>query len=282
MGLLLGVIGNPIKHSLSPWIHEQFFELTETKGVYRPFEIKEEKLEHSLEVFKMMGVDGFNVTIPYKEKVMEYLDQIDEEAQKIGAVNTVVNNEGKWLGYNTDGKGYWRSLQSAYPHLLQDIKSKKVLIIGAGGAARGVYRSINNAGFLHVDICNRTVERAHILKMIKNHNVKTDILSLKEAEANIHVYDLIIQTTNIGMVPHISMEPLKLQKLKSNTIVSDIIYNPLETQFLSNAKRLGAHVHFGHGMLLYQAALSFELWSGKHVNPSSIYPRLEQKLKGGS
>ncbi|GAA0482955.1 shikimate dehydrogenase [Salinibacillus aidingensis] len=280
MGYLLGVIGNPIKHTLSPWIHQQFMKETGINGIYRPYEIKEEELKESFDTFRRMNVDGFNVTIPYKETITRFTDILDPRARAIGAVNTVVNQDGTWKGYNTDGRGYIRSLKQSFPEL--DTSVKSVLLIGAGGAARGIYDALNQEAFPVIDIANRTRERAEGLLDIREAHVKTSLYTLIEAEQNLHQYDLIIQTTSIGMAPNDGMMPLQLQTLKQNTIVSDIIYNPIETCFLKTAKEKGARIHYGHGMLLYQAALAFELWTGRSIHPAHILQELEQKLKGGS
>ncbi|MRG86666.1 shikimate dehydrogenase [Salinibacillus xinjiangensis] len=282
MGYELGVIGNPIKHSLSPWIHGQFMEMAEVEGRYLPYEIQEEQLEERISEFKLMKMDGFNVTIPYKEKIMELIDEVEESAKSIGAVNTVVYKNGKLIGYNTDGKGYISSLKNSYPDLFDQTGDKKVLMIGAGGAARGIYDALNREGFTMIDIANRTLERAEKIRSIKQPDVDTTILSLQKAEENISKYDLIVQTTNIGMTPDVGLMPIELQNIRNNTVISDIIYNPIETKFLQTAKKKGARIHYGHGMLLYQAALAFELWTGQKVDPSNLLERLEQKLKGGS
>src|SRR5690606_12143855 len=157
MGLLLGVIGNPAKHSFSPWMQGEFLKRAGINGIYRAYEIQEPDLPMFMKVFRTMEIDGFNITIPYKQEIMKYVDQLDESAEKIGAVNTVVLKSGKWIGYNTDGIGYVQSLHYQYPFFFQHKSTKKILILGAGGAARGIYYALNNAGFLHIDIANRTI-----------------------------------------------------------------------------------------------------------------------------
>jgi len=140
--LQLGLIGFPIKHSLSPWIHEQFLQRTKLSGVYDIIEIDTNaSFSDAMEKLKNSQINGFNVTVPYKEKIIPYLDAIDEQAEKIGAVNTVKCESGKWTGYNTDGAGYVRSLWSKYPHL-QEEKASNILLLGAGGAAKGIYHAL--------------------------------------------------------------------------------------------------------------------------------------------
>src|SRR5699024_7476388 len=144
----------------SPWIHEQFLQKANLAGSYSIMEIDpEQNFAEQINHLKKRNMDGFNVTVPYKQQIIPYLDEVDEEANKMGAVNTVVNRDGKWIGYNTDGMGYLRSLEGRFPGLLQG-KNKRILLIGAGGAARGIYYALVTAGFDQVDIANRTPESA--------------------------------------------------------------------------------------------------------------------------
>ncbi|MCP8616934.1 shikimate dehydrogenase [Salirhabdus salicampi] len=282
MGLLLGVIGNPIKHSLSPWIHGHFLQQTGEQGIYRPFDIGEDKLDQSVDTLRLMGIDGFNVTVPYKEKIMKYVDELDKSAKAVQAVNTVVQKDGKWIGYNTDGKGYVHSLQMEHPNVFRNISNSKILLIGAGGAAKGIVGALLDRGFQSIDLTNRTVEKAQTLLQQFKLEKDCDALTLRDAEKRLNEYDLVIQTTKVGMTPNEGMQPIKLQNIRKNTIFSDIVYNPIETTFLQNAKSLGAQIHHGHGMLLYQAAYAYQLWTGIEVDPKSLLQPLEQKLKGGS
>ncbi|MBO8156009.1 MAG: shikimate dehydrogenase [Bacillaceae bacterium] len=278
MGCFFGVIGHPIRHSLSPWIHEHFLNMTKKNGIYRAIDIPGQELSRTLETLKKIGIDGFNITVPHKENVIKYLDELDPLAEKMGAVNTVVCQNGKWIGYNTDGKGYIRSLNSQYPDVFEDKTNKNVLILGAGGAARGIYFALIDEGFARVDVANRTMERA---RQLQSDQISTQILALQDAQERLDEYDLIIQTTKTGMHPNVDEQVIGITGLKESSIVSDIVYNPIETAFLQNAKRAGARIHYGHGMLLYQAAFAFELWTGIHVDPESLMDPLEDKLKGG-
>ncbi|TCT27053.1 shikimate dehydrogenase [Melghiribacillus thermohalophilus] len=277
MGLFFCVIGHPIEHSLSPWIHGQFLNMSGKQGIYRTLDVPEKELGQTLQFLKKLEIDGFNITVPHKERIIKYLDELDPLAEQMGAVNTVVHKEGKWFGYNTDGKGYIRSLQSEYPDLFVDQTDKKALIIGAGGAARGIYFALMDSGFKQIDLANRTVERAH---QIKSSNISTDVFSLQEAEEQLGIYDLVIQTTKAGMYPNVHEHPLSPMNVKHRAVVSDIVYRPIETTFLAAARASGARIHFGHGMLLYQAAFSFELWTGIPIDPAPLLTPLEQKLKG--
>lgn len=277
-----GLIGFPITHSLSPWIHEEFLRRAKLKGKYSIFEIHpNESFAKAINHLKEQGIHGFNVTVPYKQKIIEFLDDIDSEAEKIGAVNTVVHKNGKWIGYNTDGNGYLRALTSKYPNIIKENSvTKRVLILGAGGAARGIYYAMMMHGFKNIDIANRTKKSAHSIAELKDKHTDTAILSLTEAKHGIDTYDIIIQTTSVGMNPKVNESIIQLKRLKQAAIVSDIVYQPIETKFLKDAKLLGANIHFGHAMLLYQAQYAFEIWTNKQLVISDMEVELEQKLKG--
>lgn len=276
----LGLIGYPIQHSLSPWIHERFLAKAGLKGNYRLFEINPTTpFEEEIEKLKSLNLDGFNVTVPYKQTIIPYLDEVDHEAKVIGAVNTVVNSNGKWIGYNTDGKGYIRSLEGNYPNIFSH-RNKRILLIGAGGAARGIYYALTSIGLKQIDIANRTIKSALTIANLANKSTATKILSIKEAESNLSQYDLIIQTTSVGMKPHSDQTIISLEHLKKNSIVSDIVYQPIETKILSDAKNQSASIHFGHTMLLYQAQYAFEIWTNKLVKINEMEKELKQMLKG--
>jgi len=182
----------------------------------------------------------------------------------MGAVNTVAQVNGKWIGYNTDGSGYVRSLENAYPELATD-KEQKIIILGAGGAARGIYYALMKTGYHTIDLANRTVSTAKEIATLNDGKVHTRVKTLEEAEATIGEYDVIIQTTSVGMEPNVQASIISLKHLKEKTIVSDIVYKPLDTKFLTEAKTYNGRIHYGHAMLLYQALYGFEIWSGKEV-----------------
>ncbi|WP_407269510.1 shikimate dehydrogenase [Radiobacillus sp. PE A8.2] len=278
MALSLGLIGQPIGHSLSPWIHNQFMEKLGIDGEYRLHETDLEHLAAQVELLKNEQVDGFNVTVPYKQAIIPFLDELDLDAKKIGAVNTVVCENGKWKGYNTDGYGFVRSLKSSFPDVSG--KDKKVLVLGAGGAARGIYRALMNESLERVDIANRTSAKAELLLDLKEPAIATDILTFGEAEQQLFKYDVIIQTTSVGMKPNIEAQVIALTNLQAHTVVSDIVYQPLMTKLLQEAKQQGASIHFGHAMLLYQAQLAFEIWTDKKAPLDTILFQLEQRLRG--
>ncbi|KAB2338629.1 shikimate dehydrogenase [Cytobacillus depressus] len=258
MKKLFAVIGDPIAHSMSPVMHNDLFQAYEIDAYYQPLHVKREDLEVAIKGLKAIGIAGFNVTVPHKEAIIPLLDELDPLAKSIGAVNTVVNENGKLIGFNTDGSGYVRGLLEELPSL----QDKKVLVIGAGGAARGIYFTMAQAGVVQLDISNRTVSKANVIVSECPFDVQSEVLNMDEAEKNLGQYDLIIQTTLAGMAPNIQELPISIQHLKAGSFVSDIIYNPLETTFLQEAKKNGADIQNGLNMFVFQGALAFEKWTG--------------------
>ncbi|WP_409301808.1 shikimate dehydrogenase [Peribacillus sp. SCS-155] len=261
-----GVIGDPISHSVSPDIHNDAFSRYNLNSFYHHFHVTPTKLEDAVKGMKAIGVRGFNVTIPHKTAIIPHLDEVDETARAIGAVNTVVNRNGRFVGYNTDGFGYLLALKEEYNQSLDD---KRILLIGAGGAARGIYCTLVKEGIANVDIANRTVEKAKELVNDCPYENHTRVFSIHEAETNLNQYDILINTTPEGMSPHTERMPLQLHKLKNDAFVSDIIYNPLKTKLLEAAEQKQAMIQNGLGMFAFQAALAFEIWTG-------IFPEVER------
>lgn len=276
----LKLIGYPIEHSLSPWIHRQLLEKAGLNGNYQLFEITpEDDFELRLQELKQADVAGFNITVPYKQKIIPYLDELDSVAEEMQAVNTVAYRDGKWSGFNTDGAGYLRSLETAYPDFSESL-DKRILILGAGGAARAVYYALHARGFTNIDLANRTLEKAEDIAKMGNANSKTAILNLHEAEKNLLHYDLIIHTTSVGM-KHMNPEPLiSIKELKPEAIVSDIVYQPIKTQLLLEAEKHQARLLYGHAMLLYQAQAAFEIWTKQRIDVSQMEKDLLEILEG--
>lgn len=275
----LGLIGYPIKHSLSPWIHHTFLEQENKKGTYELFEVSpQESVEKMLQALKDKGVQGCNVTVPYKEEVISLLDEVDESAVGIGAVNTIVFKNGMTFGYNTDGKGYVRSLETSFPDIFKTPQS--ILLIGAGGAARGIYSALLDKGCKEVSIANRTQSSAESIRKINKTRTRSKVMSLEEAENHLDAYDVVIQTTSVGMKPREEQTVLSLSTIQPGTIVSDIVYQPIETSFLKEAAKHQCHVHYGHTMLLYQAQYAFELWTGTKPEIGTMDEQLQHILEG--
>lgn len=277
MNYEFALIGYPIKHSLSPWIHERFLKETELDGSYSIIEIDPtQSFEKAVEGLKQSSLNGFNVTVPYKEKIIPYLDEIDEQAKHIGAVNTVLCRDGKWIGYNTDGMGYMRALLNKYPEIANN-KEQAVLLLGAGGAAKGILYALLHHGYEDITIANRSLERA---KELARANNTIEVVSLEKAEAGLASFQLIIQTTSVGMKPYETEQIISMEKIDREAIVSDIVYQPLLTSLLKEAKTHGANIHFGHAMLLYQAQYAFEIWTEKRPNMASLEKQLKLELEG--
>ncbi|GAJ38144.1 shikimate dehydrogenase [Saccharococcus caldoxylosilyticus] len=269
MEKLYALFGCPVHHSLSPLMHNDAFRHMNIAAHYHAFHVEPEYLKDAVAGVRALGIAGLNVTIPHKTAVMPLLDDIDAEARRIGAVNTIVNENGRLIGYNTDGPGYVRALEE---ETNVEIKDKRILLIGAGGAARGIYFSLIDRGAKQIDICNRTVPKAKQLIEEGDAAVSSAAYSLNEAEQRLGEYDIVINTTSVGMYPNMEEMPLSLANLKEGTIVSDIIYNPLETKWLKEARERNAIVQNGVGMFIYQGALAFEKWTG-------IFPDVERMKK---
>lgn len=276
MKKLFAVIGEPIAHSMSPAMHNVLFQDYEIDAHYQPLLVKKSDLEAAVKGLKAIGIAGFNVTVPHKETVIPFLDKLDPLAKAIGAVNTVVNESGKLVGYNTDGAGYLKGLSGEFPTR----NDKNILLIGAGGAARALFFTIASSGVNRLDICNRTIDKAVSILNDCPYPAHSTVLEKTEAETKLATYDLIIQTTPIGMSPNKDRLPLSLEHLQSHTFVSDIIYNPLETRFLQEAKKKSARVQNGLNMFVYQGALAFEKWTGIFPDTNRMKTTILQQLGG--
>ncbi|NUU77819.1 shikimate dehydrogenase [Paenibacillus xylanilyticus] len=259
--ILLGVMGDPIGHSKSPAMHNAALEAAGVNGLYMPLHVRPEQLEAAVKGIVALGYRGVNVTIPHKEEVMQYLDVIDESARLIGAVNTIVNEGGKLTGYNTDGIGYVRSLKE---EAVPDLSGKQIAVLGAGGAARGVIYALALEKPERISILNRTAERASMLASDLRGHGMGDITGsgMEEAAAVLASADIVINTTAAGMHPHVDDVPVNPELIREGTAVSDLIYNPLETRLLREARMRGCVVHGGLGMFVYQGAVAFEHWLG--------------------
>lgn len=276
---LYGVIGDPIAQSMSPVMQGTELKEYGIDAHYHPFHITPENLDIAIKGMKVIGIEGFNVTSPHKTAIIPLLDEIDPLAEAIGAVNTVVRKNNKYVGFNTDGEGYIKALQAEWK---SDFKDDRVLIIGAGGAAKAIYYTLLSKGIINIDICNRTVDKAE--QLIKDCPFKgnSKAISLQTAEKNLGEYNLLIQTTSIGMYPDILSTPISLDNLEVHTFVSDIIYNPFETAILKEARTKGAKTQNGLGMFVYQGALAFEKWTGIMPNTERMANVVIQQLGGSS
>ena len=260
-----GIIGYPLGHSFSPKIHNPAFKYLNIDAKYEIYPIEPISFETKIGELKAGDYCGFNVTVPFKQKIIPFIDVIDPQAQKVNAVNTIKKVAGKWHGSNTDLYGFLLPIQD-------DLKSiKNVLVLGAGGAANAVcFALLDSASIEYMTIANRTIENAEILKNRLSHYYK---LPLKAIQLDIKVvdkYDLIVNTTSLGMGKTADKNPFDIKGCYHNdTIVYDLIYNPKETRLLKEAKRQKLKALNGLDMLIGQAAKSFFIWTGQQF-PSHL------------
>ncbi|MFD1358274.1 shikimate dehydrogenase [Fictibacillus halophilus] len=269
------VIGDPIEHSLSPVMHNEAFVQAEIQGSYEKKRVTSEELPSFIQFLKESDYAGCNVTIPHKVAVISFLDEIDPEAEKIGAVNTVVNNNGKLIGYNTDGKGFLLGLKEK---ISRPISEMNILLVGAGGAARSIAYALLKENPKKLFIANRSAERLTLLVKDLN-NTCVEPLSLKKAESELSRYDILINTTNAGMHPNIETMPIQLAQLKDDTVVCDIVYNPLQTKWLHTAESKGAIIDNGVSMLVMQGAMAFEKWTGTFPDTKKMKKAVIEQLR---
>lgn len=279
---VLCLIGHPVKHSYSPFIHNIALNLTGLDYIYLPFDIPQDNLKAAIKGFLALGIKGFNVTLPYKEAIMPSLQSISEEASTIGSVNTVVNDLGKLVGYNTDVHGITETLM---PYK-DAISGLEVSILGAGGAARAaLYSLIRYFKPSKINIINRSEQRAESLKIyfaekMKYEEIEAYELFPPDVLPVLNNSKLIINATPIGMSPDADDSPINNSKIfVPNQIAFDIVYNPVNTRFLQMAQSEGAIPLDGIKMLVHQAAKSFELWTGTQMPVDGVYDALRKYLE---
>lgn len=261
---LLGLIGNPVEHSFSPFIHNMFAQELGIDSVYTTFKVENGELGNAIKGAKALNIQGMNVTVPYKMDVLAYMDEVDSLAEHIGAMNTIVRRDNKFIGYNTDALGLKGSLE----HEGVNLKGESVLIIGAGGAARAVAVMCADAGAKLIAITNRTMEKAEALASYidERYEVETVALDLELVRAGegslMESLKIAFQTTSVGMSPNIDADPLEDSHYYDYVKVAvDLIYNPTTTKFMEKASAKGAKAISGLGMLYFQAVKAYELWN---------------------
>ena len=276
---LAAVVANPIKHSISPFIHNSAFEATNTNGVYLAWEVDATELAETVANIRRYQMYGINLSMPYKEQVIPYLDQLSEEACLIGAVNTVVNREGTLIGYNTDGKGFFKSLPSF------KISKKRLVLLGAGGAAKAILAQAILDGVSQISVFVRSSSmektRPYLEKIQNATGFRVDLFALEDVQDlqdSITQADLLVNATSVGMDGSSQPIPTSIV-LPEKLLVADVIYQPFETPFLKWARNQGNQSINGLGMLLYQAAEAFELWTGKEMPTDQIWELLKQKYQ---
>ena len=272
---IVGLIGHPVEHSFSPPMHNAAFKALGMDYAYVAFDVDPSNLESAIDGAKSLNVKGFNVTIPHKIEVMKHLDEIDEVARLIGAVNTIDFKDMK--GYNTDGIGAVKAIEEVSP-----IKNRKVVVAGAGGASRAISFYIAKYGADELTILNRNVEKAQnlaqdVLDSGLIANVKAG--SVSEIKGYLADADILIDTTPVGMHPNIDDEPLaKSVDMHEDLVVFDAVYNPNETVLIRQAINAGAKPVYGIKMLLYQGAESFRIWTGREAPVDVMEDALKRTL----
>jgi shikimate dehydrogenase len=259
---IVGIFGYPIVHSLSPLFHNAAFSKLGLDFVYLPFAVKPENLEDSVKAIKSLNMVGVNVTIPHKRKVLDYLDEVDHQARMMTSVNTILHQDGRLIGYNTDGEGFLESLTREGGF---DPKEKRVIVMGAGGAGSAISFALVKAGVKSITLINRTPEAAKILLERLKENVKAKCefslmdFSQKNSPGIMDKVDLFINATSVGM--HAG-DPLLINPdlFPPHILVYDVVYHR-KTELLKEAEKRNLASLGGVGMLIYQGALSFKIWT---------------------
>jgi len=273
-----GIIGDPIEHTMSPVMHNAAFRKLGLDYVYLAFHVRQEELDKAVAGMRALNIRGLNVTIPHKVAIIPFLDKLDPLAEKIGAINTIVNEGGLLTGYNTDATGFLQAL------LERGIKprEKKVIILGAGGAARAISFILAERDASLV-ILNRYSARAEDLArriaQFFSEEVKSLALNKENLKIALASADILINTTSAGMEPDVDKTPVPAELLKKGLIVFDIVYNPVKTRLLREAETAGAQTINGLDMLVWQGALAFEKWTGRKA-PLEVMKREAIKALG--
>ncbi|MDH5463805.1 MAG: shikimate dehydrogenase [Nitrosopumilus sp.] len=272
MGKSFAIIGDPIDHSLSPNIHSAAFRELNLDSSYIAYRIPKGELKEGIEGLKKIKIDGFNVTIPHKIEMMKYLDKTDESCSLIGAVNTVTNKDGVLKGYNTDMDGFL----DPFKKKKLDIINKKVLLLGAGGAARAIVAGFAKEKAKSITIANRTLENAKKLASFSEKiGLNANAIEIEQVKNTVKEYDIIVNATSIGLKNESS--PISFDGINEKTIVYDIVYMPINTDFIKKAKEKNAIIIFGYEMLLGQAIRAFEIWH----SIEAPYNAMKKALLGG-
>lgn len=277
---MAAVVARPIKHSISPFIHNYAFDITGVNGVYVAWDIPEEDLQESVQNVRRYDMFGINISMPYKQVVIPFLDELDQAAQLIGAVNTVVNRQGHLVGYNTDGYGFFKALEKDDGFTIKD---KTMTILGGGGAATSIIVQAALNGAKRINIFNQTQfleeTKAKAEKYAAATDVQLDVFPVEDQaliQEKILESDLLVNATSVGMDGK-SMVLADDTDLPACLRVADTIYQPFETPFLKYARSKGLKASNGLGMLLYQAAKAFELWTEQVMPTDEIWRELEKR-----
>ncbi|MBL7092662.1 shikimate dehydrogenase [candidate division KSB1 bacterium] len=277
---LLGVIGDPISHSLSPEMQNFIIQKLGLNYCYNAFHVIPSDLEKAIESFQALNFKGINVTLPHKQGVIQFLDEVSEEARCLGAVNTIVFKNNRRFGFNTDVIGFLDSL-GEFRHSL---KTKTAIVIGAGGSARAVIYALIQDGIGEIKIFNRTTQKGEKLKSEMISITQFDKIysippTMNDLTNEIQNASILINTTPIGMHPEVHASPVDDEFLfPKDILVYNLIYNPLETKFLQKARSAGAHIMNGLDMLIYQGIESLKIWTGVEIETEYLVPELREYL----
>ncbi len=261
---LCGIIGDPVEHTMSPAMHNAAFRELGIDFLYVPFRVKKEELGKAIEGMRALNIKGLNVTIPHKVDVIRFLDALDPLADKIGAVNTIVNNDGALTGYNTDASGF---LQALLERGIEP-EGKNVVILGAGGGARAVSfilasRQVGMVILNRLEELDWAKELASRISQIFGKEVEALELNRVNLARHLGKADILVNATSVGMSPNVNETPVDSDLLRPGLVVFDIVYNPIKTRLLREAEMAGAKTISGVDMLVWQGALAFEKWTGQ-------------------
>lgn len=269
---LVGLLGRPLGHSFSPAMHNRAFQALGLNYCYLPIEVTDNDLQIVAAGIARMNFAGYNVTIPHKIRIMDCLDAVDPLARAIGAVNTVTLQNGRSTGYNTDGIGFLRSLEEGVGLSVVD---KAVLVLGCGGAARAIAMTLAGRGASRIVICNRTQEKAQSLAREVNQQGRDCCQAIPMHSAPLETAlrdtDILINTTSVGMHPDAQQMPIAEGLVHEGLVVCDIVYNPRQTSLLKLARQKGCRTVEGIGMLVYQGAAAFRLWTGREAPVDAMF-----------
>ncbi len=278
---IVALIGDPVEHSLSPVIHNAIFRDQGLDFVYVALRVREKSLPEAIAGARALGIRGINVTVPHKIAVLPLVDRLDKSASLVGAVNTIKNDGGKLVGFNTDGAGAVKALERE----IGTLRGKRVLLLGSGGAGRAIAFSLVDAR-IKVTLANRTADKTKKLAAEIKRKTGTGVehvpLVKKDLKKTLEETDILINSTSVGMNPKPNQTPVTADMMHSALVVNDIVYKPLQTRLLDEAKRAGAQTVNGLEMLIHQAAASAEIWLGKKVpiELMRVAAKLEMDKKG--
>ena len=278
---LFAIIGDPVEQSLSPAMHNAAFRALGLNCAYVALRVPERSLADAIRDVRTLDISGFNVTIPHKIDIVGLLDELDESASLVGAVNTVKSDRGKLIGFNTDGEGALRALEGK----IGPVKGKEAVLLGAGGATRAIAFSLARAG-ARLTIANRTIPRVRALASTieRKLGINIEVVSLDRTELTeaLKNADALINATSVGMCPRTNQTLVSASMMHRGLIVNDIVYKPLRTRLLREARQAGGRTINGLGMLVHQGALAFEIWTSKRAPIKVMDAAAKRQLRGES